>query len=285
MSIDSSSSSLATRNCFTFSQEDDNAAATSVNYEYLLKLLIIGDSAVGKSSLLSQFSDARFSSAYISTIGVDFKIRTVQWNGKRVKVQMWDTAGQERFRSITASYYRSAHGVLLVFDLTCSQSFSNIKNWLQEVELYADPQVRCLLIGNKQDLAEQRQVSYKEVADFVDAEALRKSPQTYAKSSPQTHTKSPQTYEFHQFPQTIDNNSRKMRYLETSAKSATNVHEAFLSLVDEILQTRASLTDDKSRCRDGVALRGMDLDSASAGNNNNATHNHNNTGFLSNCCT
>ncbi|KPM02358.1 ras-related protein Rab-35-like protein [Sarcoptes scabiei] len=104
------------------------------DYDYLFKLLIIGDSGVGKSSLLLRFADNTFSGTYISTIGVDFKIRTVEINNERVKLQIWDTAGQERFRTITSTYYRGAHGVIIVYDVTNGDSFHNISRWLKEIE-------------------------------------------------------------------------------------------------------------------------------------------------------
>ena len=97
------------------------------DYDHLFKLLIIGDSGVGKSSLLVRFADNTFSGNYITTIGVDFKIRTINVNGERVKLQIWDTAGQERFRTITSTYYRGTHGVIVVYDVTSGESFVNVK--------------------------------------------------------------------------------------------------------------------------------------------------------------
>uniref|UniRef100_A0A7N4V4I6 Uncharacterized protein n=1 Tax=Sarcophilus harrisii TaxID=9305 RepID=A0A7N4V4I6_SARHA len=102
--------------------------------DYLFKLLLIGDSGVGKSCLLLRFADNKYSDDYACTIGVDFKIRTIQLNGKIVKLQIWDTAGQERFHTITSSYYRGAHGVILVYDVSSLESFVNVKQWLVEVE-------------------------------------------------------------------------------------------------------------------------------------------------------
>ncbi|CAN1259167.1 Ras-related protein RABD2b [Linum perenne] len=117
-------------------------------YDYLFKLLLIGDSGVGKSCLLLRFADDSYLDSYISTIGVDFKIRTVEQDGKTIKLQIWDTAGQERFRTITSSYYRGAHGIIVVYDVTDLESFNNVKQWLSEIDRYASENVNKLLVGN-----------------------------------------------------------------------------------------------------------------------------------------
>uniref|UniRef100_A0A0M3ICE7 Ras-related protein Rab-1A n=1 Tax=Ascaris lumbricoides TaxID=6252 RepID=A0A0M3ICE7_ASCLU len=128
--------------------------------DYLFKLLLIGDSGVGKSCLLLRFADDTYTESYISTIGVDFKIRTIELDGKTIKLQIWDTAGQERFRTITSSYYRGAHGIIVVYDITDQESFNNVKQWLQEIDRYACENVNKLLVGNKCDLTSKRAVEY-----------------------------------------------------------------------------------------------------------------------------
>merc|ERR1712199_129095 len=129
------------------------------DYDFLFKLLLIGDSGVGKSCLLLRFADDTYQESHISTIGVDFKIRTIQLEGKTIKLQIWDTAGQERFRTITSSYYRGAHGIIVVYDITDEESFNNVKTWLEEILRYACEGVNKLMVGNKCDLASKRVVS------------------------------------------------------------------------------------------------------------------------------
>jgi len=128
------------------------------NYDYLVKLLLIGDSGVGKSCLLLRFSDDSFTTSFITTIGIDFKIRTIEEEGKRLKLQIWDTAGQERFRTITTAYYRGAMGILLVYDVTDEQTFNNIRNWMRQIQQHASENVNKVLIGNKCDMLDKKVV-------------------------------------------------------------------------------------------------------------------------------
>ncbi|KAF1762029.1 hypothetical protein GCK72_010290 [Caenorhabditis remanei] len=136
------------------------------DYDHLFKLLIIGDSGVGKSSLLLRFADNTFSENYITTIGVDFKIRTMDINGQRVKLQIWDTAGQERFRTITSTYYRGTHGVVVVYDVTNGESFGNVKRWLQEIENNCDS-VQKVLVGNKCEESDRRVVLESDARNYA----------------------------------------------------------------------------------------------------------------------
>uniref|UniRef100_A0ACD5W872 Uncharacterized protein n=1 Tax=Avena sativa TaxID=4498 RepID=A0ACD5W872_AVESA len=175
---------------------------SSTEYDYLFKLLLIGDSSVGKSCLLLRFADDAYVDTYISTIGVDFKIRTVELDGKMVKLQIWDTAGQERFRTITSSYYRGAHGIIIVYDVTDRESFNNVKQWLSEIDRYASDSVCKLLVGNKCDLVDSKVVDTEEAKAFAD--------------------------------------SLGMNFLETSAKESINVETAFLTMSSEIKSRTAS---------------------------------------------
>ncbi|GAM23160.1 hypothetical protein SAMD00019534_063350 [Acytostelium subglobosum LB1] len=137
-------------------------------YDMLLKILVIGDSGVGKSCMLLRFADNRFTDSYISTIGVDFCIRTIELDGKKIKLQIWDTAGQERFKTITTSYYRGAHGLIIVYDITSMDSFNSIKRWLIDVDRFASPSVLKLIVGNKCDLNNKRAVDFKVAKKFSD---------------------------------------------------------------------------------------------------------------------
>uniref|UniRef100_A0AAQ5XCX3 Ras-related protein Rab-13 n=1 Tax=Amphiprion ocellaris TaxID=80972 RepID=A0AAQ5XCX3_AMPOC len=128
-------------------------------YDYLLKLLLIGDSGVGKTCLLFRFSEDAFNTTFIATIGIDFKIRTIDIEGKKIKLQIWDTAGQERFRTITTAYYRGAMGIMLVYDITMEKSFDNIRNWIRNIEEHASADVEKMVLGNKCDMNDKRQVS------------------------------------------------------------------------------------------------------------------------------
>jgi len=139
----------------------------SRDYDHLFKLLIIGDSGVGKSSLLLRFADNTFSGSYITTIGVDFKIRTINVDGERVKLQIWDTAGQERFRTITSTYYRGTHGVIVVYDVCNADTFQNVKRWLHEIEQNCDV-VNKILVGNKNDDPSRKVVSTPDAQRFAD---------------------------------------------------------------------------------------------------------------------
>jgi Ras-related protein Rab-8A len=134
-------------------------AAPSRSYDMIMKLLLVGDSGVGKSCLLLRFVEDKFNPSFITTIGIDFKIRTIESNGKKIKLQVWDTAGQERFRTITTAYYRGAMGIVLIFDVTDSRTFENVENWFQTVTQHANEDAQIFLVGNKCDDEVNRQVS------------------------------------------------------------------------------------------------------------------------------
>jgi Ras-related protein Rab-8A len=130
-------------------------------YDQLYKLLLIGDSGVGKTSLLFRFAEDAFNATFISTIGIDFKIRTIDIDGKKIKLQVWDTAGQERFRTITTAYYRGAMGIILVYDVTCQTSFDNIRNWIKNTDEHASNDVEKMILGNKCDIEGKRVITFE----------------------------------------------------------------------------------------------------------------------------
>ncbi|EMS50201.1 Ras-related protein RABD1 [Triticum urartu] len=208
---------------------------SSSEYDYLFKLLLIGDSSVGKSCLLLRFADDAYVDTYISTIGVDFKIRTVELDGKSVKLQIWDTAGQERFRTITSSYYRGAHGIIIVYDVTDRESFNNVKQWLSEIDRYASDSVCKLLVGNKCDLVDSKVVDTEE-AKFRSMLFIR------------TIT-----------PNMAFAESLGMNFLETSAKESINVETAFLTMSSEIKNKMASQPAAERKSTVHVHMKGQPI--------------------------
>ncbi|KAG1964140.1 ras-related protein Rab-15 [Pimephales promelas] len=128
-------------------------------YDVLFRLLLLGDSGVGKTCLLCRFTDNEFHPSHISTIGVDFKMKTLEIDGIKVRIQIWDTAGQERYQTITKQYYRRAQGIFLVYDITSERSFQHIMKWASDVDEYAPEKVQKILVGNKSDEEQKRQVA------------------------------------------------------------------------------------------------------------------------------
>lgn len=128
-------------------------------FDFLFKFLLIGDSGVGKTCIIYRFVENKFDSSFVTTIGIDFKIKTVELEGKKIKLQIWDTAGQDRFDTITSSCYRGAQGIMLVYDVTDEKSFRSIPKWIRKTEQLATPEAQKLLVANKCDLNEKRQVT------------------------------------------------------------------------------------------------------------------------------
>eukprot|EP00659_Diplonema_papillatum_P002025 gene2025-biopygen1991 len=141
-------------------------------HAYIFKYIIIGDMGVGKSCLLHQFTDKKFLTDSPHTIGVEFGTRVVDVGDKTIKLQIWDTAGQERFRAVTRSYYRGAAGAILVYDITRRQTFNHITSWLQDARDLTNPQTVMMLIGNKQDMDQSREVSFEEAQKFATEHGL-----------------------------------------------------------------------------------------------------------------
>ena len=194
------------------------------NYDFIFKVLLLGNSDVGKSSLLLRYVDSVWNDAFVPTIGVDFKVKTLTINEKKVKMQIWDTAGQERFRTVVSTYFRGAHGILLLYDVTNRDSFKNLESWLIEIEKNAKEKVLKILIGNKCDLTDDREITSDEGKAF----ALRNG----------------------------------MEFMETSAKMNTNVSEVFETLGKLMIEfnSKSNTTSQKNNQNKNLkASSGMDL--------------------------
>merc|ERR1712121_369901 len=178
--------------------ESDFDCLTEMSYSYLFKYIIIGDTGVGKSCLLLQFTDKRFQPVHDLTIGVEFGARMITIDNKQIKLQIWDTAGQEAFRSITRSYYRGAAGALLVYDITRRDTFNHLTTWLEDARQHSNSNMVIMLIGNKSDLEARRDVKREEGEAFAREHGLV--------------------------------------FMETSAKTAANVEEAFINTAKEIYE-------------------------------------------------
>mmetsp|Transcript_43840 Transcript_43840/g.72420 ORF Transcript_43840/g.72420 Transcript_43840/m.72420 type:complete len:204 (+) Transcript_43840:37-648(+) len=175
-------------------------------FDHLFKLVVVGDSGVGKSALIKRFVSGDFSGDYTATVGVDFGIKTLEVDGKMVKTQLWDTAGQERFRTIISSYYRGAHGVLLLYDITDPRTLQNAhKVWFPEIQQKSTDTTQVLLVGNKSDLNGQREVTLEEAEDIA--------------------------------------NELGIAVVETSVKDESNVEKAFYTIVTQILSTVRTTSD------------------------------------------
>ncbi|KAA8542815.1 hypothetical protein F0562_023967 [Nyssa sinensis] len=172
--------------------------------DYLFKTVLIGDSAVGKSNLLSRYARDEFHLDSKPTIGVEFAYRNIKVGDKLIKAQIWDTAGQERFRAITSSYYRGALGAMLVYDITRRATFENLKKWLYEVRQFGSPDMVVVLVGNKSDLAQSRQINVEDGQSLAQLEGLC--------------------------------------FMETSARENVNVEEAFREMITKIHQVTSQKT-------------------------------------------
>lgn len=168
------------------------------SFDFLFKVVLIGDCGTGKTCVVQRFKSGTFIERHGSTIGVDFSMKTVIVDGKKVKLQIWDTAGQERFRTITQSYYRSANGIIIVYDITKRSSFLSLQRWIEEVRRYTATNVMLVLVGNKCDLETLREV------EFAEAEAMCEY-----------------------IPEILF-------VLEASAKENTNIDDAFMCLATEL---------------------------------------------------
>jgi len=200
----------------SYAQEQDE-------YDYLFKVVLIGDSGVGKSNLLSRFTRNEFNLESKSTIGVEFATKTIHTDGKNIKAQIWDTAGQERYRAITSAYYRGAVGALLVYDIAKRITYDNVQRWLKELRDHADQTIVIMLVGNKKDLRHMRQVQTDEAKEFC--------------------------------------KKNKLFFIETSALADSNVTLAFETILKEIygLISRNSVADDQNPGHHSDKFRGTSI--------------------------
>ncbi|CAG9336130.1 unnamed protein product [Blepharisma stoltei] len=141
-------------------------------YDYLFKIVLVGESGVGKSNILSRFTKNEFNLESKATIGVEFAAKCIQHEGKAIKAQIWDTAGQERFRAITSSYYKGAMGALLVYDISKHATFENLDRWVNEVRSFTQPDLAIILVGNKCDMAYAREVAQDEAIRYAQQQKI-----------------------------------------------------------------------------------------------------------------
>ncbi|KAJ7225543.1 P-loop containing nucleoside triphosphate hydrolase protein [Mycena pura] len=214
--------------------DDYEAEATELleTYDFLMKYIIIGEAGSGKSCLLHHFTHNSFKEHSQHTIGVEFSSRTVKLGEKRIKLQLWDTAGQERFRSVTRSYYRGAAGALLVYDITNRESFSNLSRWLADARALASPHLVVVLVGNKSDKDDEREVEWAEASRWAAENGVFSFLQGFPQASPFI---------------------TDIHFLEASSLTGDNVEAPFLLAARSILLSIESGVLDPEKAGSGVS--------------------------------
>ena len=177
--------------------DEGESTVSNHPYDQKIKIMVIGESLVGKTALITKYTKNTFGGAYLTTVGIDFQDKFLNINGKEIKIELWDTAGQERFRNIAKNYFQSSDGFLLVYDLTKKSSFENLEFWNTQINLNAPKETKYILVGNKKDLENQREVQIEEGEDFA--------------------------------------KKNNIKFFETSAKDGTNVIDVFETLAKEIV--------------------------------------------------
>ena len=178
-------------------------------YSLLFKIILIGDANVGKTNILSRYISDTFLETSKSTVGVELATKVEQYNNKKIKIQIWDTAGQERYRSITSAYYKGAKGALIVYDITRKNTFDNIDKWISDLKLNGDKNICILIVGNKSDLNEQRE---------VDEELGKKKAEMF-----------------------------KTAFMETSALNGENISKAFEEVIEQIYQLNKNAFEENAK--------------------------------------
>ena len=181
--------------------------------------MLLGDSGVGKSCIIIRYIENNFSHNLMNSIGVDFKLKNIEIDSKKIKLQIWDTAGQERFKTITTSYYKGAHAILVVFDITDRDSFDHVRNWMADIDKFGKEGVLRILVGNKCDLAHNRQVTMEEAKEIA--------------------------------------NKYGIKYIETSAKDTINIDDLFISTAKDLLNKQIAGTASGKGTKNGKS--GIDL--------------------------
>lgn len=190
--------------------DDDTINSQEENYDERIKIMVIGESKIGKTSLISRYCNNQFNGGvYLSTIGIDFQIKNVVFNNKNIRLQIWDTAGQERYRGIAKNYFQSSDGFVIVYDITSSESFEKLDYWIEQIKVNSPENIKMVLFGNKSDISDERAITKEEGEE-------------YAKNN-------------------------NIKYFEVSAKEGTNVKEGFEWFVKDILRSYSTGDNYKKR--------------------------------------
>jgi len=198
-----------------------------MNYDKTIQLLVIGDSSVGKTSLITRYTNGTFKEEYLATVGLDYYSKVEAINNQTINIKLWDTAGQERYKALTQNYFRNAEGVLLTFDVTNTESFNNLKDWIGSIKTNMESKnifLPLIIVGNKIDMEEAREINKEDAEKFVS-----------------------------------DNN---YKYFETSAKTGEGVDDAIRDLVNQVLNQGDQLDDHKIEARKSVQLKDANVESA-----------------------
>jgi len=186
---------------------DNDDDSISDSYDQKIKIMILGETLVGKTAIITRYTKKVFAENYLTTVGIDFQNKQLNINGKKINVEIWDTAGQERFRNIAKTYFQSSDGFLLVYDITSKDSFNKLNDWYEQIKLNAPENSKCIIAGNKSDLEEKRQVKKEEGEKFAS-----------------------------------DNN---LKFYETSAKDDKNINIVFELLSNEIVNDEKTIKRNK----------------------------------------